>query len=135
MRYRGNGKGGKPILVLAHMDVVTAKPEDWERDPYKLIEENGYFFGRGTQDIKGEISLITATVLRLKAEQFVPTRDLVIAFSGDEETTMVTTRELATRYRALTDAEFALNGDGGGGSLDSSTGKPQYYKLQGAEKS
>ncbi len=135
VRYRGNGKGGKPILVLAHMDVVTAKPEDWERDPYRLIEENGYFFGRGTQDIKGEISLITATMLRLKAEQFVPTRDLIIAFSGDEETTMVTTRELATRYRALTDAEFALNGDGGGGSLDSSTGKPQYYKLQGAEKS
>ena len=95
VRYRGNGKGGKPILVLAHMDVVTARPEDWERDPYKLIEENGYFFGRGTQDVKGEISLITATLLRLKAEQFVPTRDLVIAFSGDEETTMVTTSYLA----------------------------------------
>ena len=135
MRYRGNGKGGKPILVLAHMDVVTAKPEDWERDPFKLIEENGYFFGRGTQDIKGEIALITATFLRLKSERFVPTRDLIIAFSGDEETTMATTRELATRYRVLTDAEFALNGDGGGGSLDSSTGKPQYYKVQGAEKS
>jgi acetylornithine deacetylase/succinyl-diaminopimelate desuccinylase-like protein len=134
VRYRGTGTGGKPILVLAHMDVVTAKPEDWERDPFKLIEENGYFFGRGTQDVKGEISLITATFLRLKAEKFVPTRDLIIAFSGDEETTMVTTKELATKYRELTDAEFALNGDGGGGSLDSSTGKPQYYKLQGAEK-
>ncbi len=135
VRYRGNGKGGRPILVLAHMDVVTAKPEDWQRDPFKLIEEDGYFFGRGTQDVKGEIALVTATFLRLKAEKFVPTRDLIIAFSGDEETTMATTRELATKYRELTDAEFALNGDGGGGSLDSSTGKPQYYKLQGAEKS
>ncbi len=135
VRYRGDGTGGRPVLVLAHMDVVTAKPEDWERDPFKLVEENGYFFGRGTQDVKGEISLITATMLRLKAGKFVPTRDLIIAFSGDEETTMATTKELATKYRELIDAEFALNGDGGGGSLDSSTGKPQNYKLQGAEKS
>ena len=135
VRYRGNGKGGKPILVIAHMDVVTAKPEDWERDPFKLIEEDGYFFGRGTMDVKGEISLITATFLRLKAEKFVPKRDLIIAFSGDEETQMDTARELATKYRALTDAEFALNGDGGGGTLDGETGKPQFYALQGAEKS
>lgn len=135
VRYRGNGQGGKPILVLAHMDVVTAKPEDWERDPFRLIEENGYFFGRGTQDMKGDIALIVATFLRLKAENFVPARDLVIVFSGDEETSMTTTRELATRYRQLIDAEFALNGDGGGGSLDSGTGQPQYYKVQGAEKS
>ena len=135
VRYRGNGKGGRPILLLAHMDVVTAKPEDWERNPFKLVEENGYFFGRGTQDVKGEIALITATLLRLKSEEFVPKRDLIVAFSGDEETTMATTKELATKYRELTDAEYALNGDGGGGTLDSGTGKPQYYKLQGAEKS
>lgn len=135
VRYRGNGQGGKPILVIAHMDVVTAKPEDWERDPFRLVEENGYFFGRGTMDIKGEIALITATFLRLKAEKFVPARDLIIAFSGDEESTMNTTRELANKYRALTDAEFALNGDGGGGSIDEATGKPRYYQVQGAEKS
>ena len=135
VRYRGNGKGGKPILLLAHMDVVTAKPEDWERDPFKLVEENGYFFGRGTQDMKAEIALIAATFLRLKGEKFVPTRDLIIAFTGDEETHMDTARELATKYRALTDAEFALNGDGGGGSLDSDAGRPEYYRLQGAEKS
>jgi acetylornithine deacetylase/succinyl-diaminopimelate desuccinylase-like protein len=135
VRYRGTGKGGKPILVIAHMDVVTAKPEDWERDPFRLVEENGYFFGRGTMDIKGEIALITATFLRLKAEGFVPSRDLIIAFSGDEETSMETTRELANKYRALTDAEYALNGDGGGGSLDEATGRPRYYRVQGAEKS
>jgi acetylornithine deacetylase/succinyl-diaminopimelate desuccinylase-like protein len=135
VRYRGNGKGGKPILVIAHMDVVTAKPEDWERDPFTLIEEDGYFFGRGTLDIKGEIALITATFLRLKAENFVPTRDLIIAFSGDEESAMATTRELAAKYRALIDAEFALNGDGGGGKFDEATGEPRFYQLQGAEKS
>ena len=74
----------RPILFSAHMDVVDARPEDWERDPFRLVEENGYFFGRGTLDIKGEIALITATFLRLKAEKFVPSRDLIIAFSGDD---------------------------------------------------
>ena len=116
VRYRGSGKSGKkPILLLAHMDVVTAKPEDWQRDPYTLIEENGFFYGRGTVDIKNEVALLTETFLRLKAEKFVPTRDLIIALSGDEETHQATTQELATKYRELTDAEFALNGDGGGG--------------------
>jgi acetylornithine deacetylase/succinyl-diaminopimelate desuccinylase-like protein len=135
VRYRGTGKGGKPILLMAHMDVVTARPEDWERDPFKLIEENGYFFGRGTADIKSEVALLTTTFLRLKAEKFVPTRDLIIAFSGDEETTMATAKSLASGHRDLIDAEFALNGDGGGGQLDDATGAPMLYRVQGAEKS
>jgi acetylornithine deacetylase/succinyl-diaminopimelate desuccinylase-like protein len=135
VRYRGNGKGGKPILLLAHMDVVTAKPEDWERDPFKLVEENGYFFGRGTADMKSEIALLTTTFLRLKAEKFIPTRDLIIAFSGDEETEMATARNLVEQHRDLVDAEFALNADGGGGQLDDATGAPQLYYVQGAEKS
>jgi acetylornithine deacetylase/succinyl-diaminopimelate desuccinylase-like protein len=134
-RYRGTGKGGKPILVIAHMDVVTAKPEDWTRDPYRLVEENGYFFGRGTLDIKGEIALMTATLLRLKAEKFVPTRDIVMVLTGDEESHMDTARELATKYRDLIDADYALNGDGGGGTFDEASGKPSFYALQGAEKS
>lgn len=134
VRYRGTGKGGKPILLMAHMDVVTAKPEDWERDPFRLIEENGYFFGRGTADIKSEVALLTTTFLRLKAEKFVPTRDLIIAFSGDEETAMATTRNLVEQHRDLIDAEFALNGDGGGGNLDEATGTPRIYYVQGAEK-
>ena len=135
VRYRGSGKSGKPILLLAHMDVVTAKPEDWKRDPFTLVEENGYFFGRGTLDIKNEVANLTTTFLRLKAEKFVPTRDLIIAFSGDEETHMATTQELVDKHRDLVDAEFALNGDGGGGSLDDTTGRPQFYTVQGAEKS
>jgi acetylornithine deacetylase/succinyl-diaminopimelate desuccinylase-like protein len=136
VRYRGTGKGGRPVLLLAHMDVVTAKPEDWQRDPFKLVEENGYFFGRGTADIKEEVALLTTTFLRLKAEKFVPTRDLVIVFSGDEETNFETSRVLVTQRRDLLgDPEFALNGDGGGGTLDDETGKPLYYRVQGAEKS
>jgi acetylornithine deacetylase/succinyl-diaminopimelate desuccinylase-like protein len=134
VRYRGNGRGGKPILLLAHMDVVTAKPEEWQRDPFTLIEENGYFFGRGTLDNKQGVTVLTSTFLRLKAEGFVPSRDLVIAFSGDEETGMHTTTDLATKHRHLTDAEFALNSDDGGGLLDEKTGKPQYLSFVGAEK-
>ena len=134
VRYRGSGRGGKPILLLAHMDVVTAKPEEWQRDPFTLIEENGYFFGRGTLNNKQGVTVLTSTFLRLKREKFVPTRDLIIAFSGDEETGMVTTQELATKRRDLTDAEYALNSDDGGGQLDETTGKPLYLSFVGAEK-
>lgn len=135
VRYRGTGKSGKPILFMAHMDVVTAKPEDWERDPFTLIEENGYFFGRGTLDIKSEVALLSQTFLRLKRAKFVPTRDLILAFTGDEESTMETAKLLAGPHRDLVDAEFALNGDGGGGQLDDATGAPLVFRVQGAEKS
>lgn len=133
VRYPGDGSGGKPILLLAHMDVVTAKPEDWQRDPFTLIEENGYFFGRGTSDVKDGIATLTATFLRLKAEGFKPTRDLVIVFSGDEETEMATIQDLVKNHRKLIDAEYALNSDGGGGDLDAD-GKALTFGLQAAEK-
>src|SRR5260370_32556926 len=120
---------------MAHMDVVTAERSDWQRDPYRLTEENGFFFGRGTSDVKQEVALLTATFLRLKAEGFVPTRDLIIAFSGDEETAQATARDLVTTHRDLVDAEFALNGDGGGGVLSEGTAKPLIFYVQGAEKS
>ena len=134
VRYHGNGKGGRPIALLAHMDVVTAKPEDWRRDPYALIEENGYFYGRGSLDIKNDVALLTATFLRLKHEHFVPTRDFIIVFSGDEETGMLTAKDLTTQHRDLIDAEFALNSDGGGGVLNDQ-GQAQLFALQTAEKS
>ena len=134
VRYRGDGTGGKPILLLAHMDVVTANPADWERDPFTLIEENGYYFGRGTSDIKAEVANLSATFMRLKREGFVPSRDLILAFSGDEETEQATTQDLVTNHRDLVDADFALNGDGGGGVLDEKDGKAKFFYLQGAEK-
>jgi acetylornithine deacetylase/succinyl-diaminopimelate desuccinylase-like protein len=119
---------------MAHMDVVAAKREDWERNPFELIEENGFFYGRGTYDVKQGIVAITSTFLRLKAEKFVPTRDLIIYFSGDEETAQDTTVNIARNHRELVDAEFALNSDGGGGTLDDDSGKALYYSLQTAEK-
>ena len=135
VRYRGDGSGGRPIALLAHMDVVTAKRADWERDPFTLTEENGYFYGRGTLDIKQDVALLAATFLRLKSEGFVPTRDLIIAFSGDEETEQLTTMDLVQHHRELFDAEFALNGDGGGGVLSEDSATPVVYYVQGAEKS
>jgi acetylornithine deacetylase/succinyl-diaminopimelate desuccinylase-like protein len=135
VRYRGTGRGGKPIVLAGHMDVVTAKPEDWQRDPFRLIEENGYFYGRGTMDNKADVVLMVATLLRLKAEGFVPTRDLVLALTGDEETTAVTTRELVTKHRHLVDGEYVLNSDGGRGTLDEKTGEALFFSVQGAEKS
>jgi acetylornithine deacetylase/succinyl-diaminopimelate desuccinylase-like protein len=133
VRYRGDGSGGRPILLMAHMDVVTAKREEWERDPYTLVEENGYFFGRGTLDVKQGVVGLAATFLRLKSEGFIPTRDLIIYFSGDEETNGFTAQDTVKNHRDLVDAEYALNSDGGGGSL-ASDGKPVAYSLQVAEK-
>ncbi len=133
VRYRGDGSGGRPIALMAHLDVVTAKPEDWQRDPYRMVEEGGYFFGRGTNDNKTGVALLTAAFLRLRREGFVPTRDLIIVFTGDEETEGLTAQDLLRNHRPLLDAEFALNSDGGGGLLDES-GKAIAYGLQTAEK-
>lgn len=133
VRYRGDGSGGRPILLLAHMDVVTARREDWQRDPYTLVEENGFFYGRGTLDVKNGVTALTATFLRLKSEGFVPTRDLIIAFSGDEETEGKTAQDQIKQHRGLVDAEFALNSDGGGGTIDEN-GRDLVYGLQTAEK-
>ncbi len=128
------GSGGRPILFLAHMDVVPALRSDWERDPFTLVEENGFFFGRGASDNKSGVALIAATFLQLRAENFRPTRDLILWFSGDEETSGESTQMLLREHRALLgDAEFALNSDAGGGLL-THEGAPTSYYLQTAEK-
>jgi len=134
VRYRGNGMANKkPILLLAHMDVVDALRSDWERDPFTLIEEDGFFFGRGTSDNKTGIAMLTATFARLQREDFTPTRDLVIAFTGDEESTMDSILSLVTDHRDLIDAEFVLNSDAGGGYRDHEHESVSYL-LQAAEK-
>jgi acetylornithine deacetylase/succinyl-diaminopimelate desuccinylase-like protein len=136
VRYRSSNRNiVKPVLFIAHMDVVTANPSEWLRDPFTLIEEDGYFFGRGTADIKSEIVAITTAFMRLRREGFVPNRDLIIAFTGDEETSQATTRDLVDKHRALIDADYALNGDGGGGTFAEGSGAAQLFYLQGAEKS
>ena len=134
VRYAGDGSSGKkPILFLGHMDVVEALPEDWERPPFELTRDDNYFYGRGSIDNKLGITMISSTFIRLKKAGFVPNRDLIIAFSGDEETTMITTRMLANEVEVLADAEFALNSDAGGGDI-TADGKPVAYLVQAAEK-
>ena len=126
-------KPGRPILFSAHMDVVDARPEEWQRDPFKLIEENGNFYGRGTTDNKAGVVSLVSTILRIKAEKLQPARELVFAFVGDEETNMNTTRQIAA-HAWVKNAEFAINTDAGGGILDETSGKPLIYLVQGAEK-
>ena len=134
-RWRGTGgaSGPKPILVMAHMDVVEAKRADWKQDPFEFIERDGYFYGRGTSDDKQGVIATTAAVLKLKADGFKPTRDIILFFTGDEETQMNGARLGAVDWRKLTDAEFALNADGGGGAYTGS-GAPIGFGLQTAEK-
>jgi carboxypeptidase PM20D1 len=126
-------KPSRPILFSAHMDVVDARPEDWERSPFDLIEEKGDLYGRGTTDNKAGVTALVSTILRFKAEKLVPARELVFAFVADEETDMVTTRQIAA-HPWVKNAEFAINTDAGGGILDDTTGKPLIYLVQGAEK-
>ena len=136
VRVPGTDAKAKPILFSAHMDVVDARPEDWKRDPYKLIEENGYFYGRGTIDNKAGVTALVSSILRLQKEGKKPRRTLVFAFVGDEETGLDeadgTTRQIAA-HPWVKDAEFAINTDAGGGLL-SSDGMPMIYLVQGAEK-
>ena len=129
-RYRGTNASLKPIVLLGHMDVVEAMAADWERDPFTAVEENGYIFGRGAEDNKFDVSVMVATLARLKSEGFKPRRDVVLALSGSEETDWISTRQLA---ETLKGAELVLNGDGGGGLL-SDKGEPVYYGLQAGEK-
>jgi carboxypeptidase PM20D1 len=129
-RYHGADPKLKPLLLSGHMDVVEAKPADWQRDPFTPVIENGYIYGRGATDMKfGDAELI-ATLIDLKRAHFVPKRDVILVLSGDEETVMKTTEMLAAQFP---DAYMMLNADGGGGTL-SEDGKPLYFSLEGAEK-
>jgi acetylornithine deacetylase/succinyl-diaminopimelate desuccinylase-like protein len=132
VRLPGTDPSQRPLLFSGHMDVVDARPEDWERSPFTMIEENGYFFGRGTGDNKAGIASLVSTILRMKADGDRPRRTLVFAFIGDEETGMQTTR-LVAAHEWVRNAEYCINTDAGGGSV-SEDGKPLGYFVQGAEK-
>lgn len=132
VRYRGTG-ARKPLLLLAHLDVVAARREDWPRDPFTLHEEGGYFLGRGTADDKAMAAMFVANVLRYKREGFRPDRDLVIALTADEEGGDANGVEfLIEKHRRLIDAAYAIN-EGGGGVL-SADAQPLFHSVQAAEK-
>jgi acetylornithine deacetylase/succinyl-diaminopimelate desuccinylase-like protein len=130
-RWRGTDPALKPVVVSGHMDVVEAKPADWQRDPFKAVVENGYLFGRGASDMKLDASIAIQSVIALKRSGFRPRRDIVLAFSGDEETTMKTSQIIAGR---LAGAEMVINVDGGNGRLDDRTGQPMFLSWGAAEK-
>ena len=117
--YPGTSKSAKPILLVAHIDVVEAKREDWERDPFKMVEENGYFYGRGTADDKAQAAVWVDTLIRFHKEGYKPKRTVKIALTCGEETNGAFNgvEWLAANKRDLIDAEFALN-EGGGGDSD-----------------
>ena len=133
VRYRGSGKA-KPILLLAHLDVVEAKREDWTYDPFVLSEHDGYLYGRGTQDVKGGAATLVAALLRMKSEKIVPDRDLILALTAGEESgaSYNGVQWLLKNKRALIDAEYTINVDAGGGEIEN--GKNTLFAVQAAEK-
>jgi acetylornithine deacetylase/succinyl-diaminopimelate desuccinylase-like protein len=118
VRLKGKGKG-KPVMWICHMDVVDARPEDWTLPPFKFTEKDGYFYGRGTSDMKDEDAAVAASLIRLKKEHFVPDRDIIVAFTADEEVGLEQDGPhfLVTEKRPLVDAGLVINPDGGSGEI------------------
>jgi len=131
-RYRGTGAGGRPLLLMAHLDVVDALRDDWSFEPFEFREIEGYFYGRGSTDNKAGAAMLVSNFIRYREEGWVPARDLIIVLTGDEETTGDSIKGLLADHRDLVDAEFALNTDGGGGELHG--GRPVNFSIQTAEK-
>ena len=125
--------GKKPILLMAHMDVVAAKASDWKYPPFQFREEGGYYLGRGSNDNKAALTGIVLALQYLHAEKFAPARDIIVLFTGDEETIGNGARRAASEWRGLIDAEYALNGDAGGGSVFPD-GRVEGFGIQIAEK-
>jgi len=131
VRYRGTG-ARRPLLLLAHLDVVEARREDWSFDPFTLTEKDGYLYGRGTADDKTMAAAFVANLLRLKSEGYMPARDLILALTADEEGgTENGVKWLLANHRDLIDAEFAIN-EGGGGVMRK--GRYVTNEVQAAEK-
>jgi acetylornithine deacetylase/succinyl-diaminopimelate desuccinylase-like protein len=131
-RLRGTDPNARPILLMAHIDVVPALRSDWSLDPFTFTERDGWFYGRGTTDNKAGAAMLVANFLRLKREGWKGRRDLIIALTGDEETTQASIQWLVKEHRRLVDAELALNTDSGGIVLKD--GKPSLFTVQASEK-
>jgi acetylornithine deacetylase/succinyl-diaminopimelate desuccinylase-like protein len=132
VRYRGNGKL-HPILFIGHLDVVEALRKDWSINPFKFQEADGYFYGRGTSDMKGDDAILIANLIRLRQEKFLPDRDIIVALTEDEEGGPANgVQWLLENRRELIDAEYCINPDGGGGSIKD--GKEILMSIQTSEK-
>src|SRR5256885_12643663 len=136
VRWRAAGTPKtKPIMLMGHMDVVEAKADDWSAtDPFKMVEKDHYYYGRGTIDMKDGIVAITQAMINLKQAGFKPDRDIVVLFTGDEETNGIGAKKGASEWLDLLGhPEFGLNADGGGGGFNVD-GSPAGFAMQTAEK-
>ena len=131
-RIRGTG-AQKPILFICHLDVVEARREDWSMDPFQFIEKDGYYYGRGTGDIKDGDAFLATTFIRLKQENYKPDRDLILALTADEEGgTSNGVDWLLKNHRDMIEAEYVINPDAGDFELDN--GKRILIGIQASEK-
>jgi acetylornithine deacetylase/succinyl-diaminopimelate desuccinylase-like protein len=131
-RIHGTGRD-KPILFIGHLDVVEALRSDWTTDPFKFVEQGGYYYGRGTQDMKVNDAILVTTFMRLKKQGFKPDRDLILALTADEEGGKSNGVDwLLKNHRDLIDATFVLNADSGG--VDLEHGKPVSFNVEATEK-
>jgi acetylornithine deacetylase/succinyl-diaminopimelate desuccinylase-like protein len=132
VRLRGSQKQ-KPVLLIGHLDVVEALRKDWTTDPFQFVEKDGYYYGRGTTDMKDGDAIMSAALIRMKREGFVPSRDIILALTADEEGgTSNGVDWLLKNHRELIDAQFVLNHDGGG--VLSDRGKPLFLEVDATEK-
>jgi acetylornithine deacetylase/succinyl-diaminopimelate desuccinylase-like protein len=137
VRYRAkahHGKSPAPVLFLGHLDVVEARREDWSTDPFQLVQTDGWLYGRGTVDMKGSDAALLETLIRLKREHYVPARDVIAAFTADEEAGGDANGPafLLKEHRELIDAGLAINLDGAGGRLKN--GERQFFEVGTSEK-
>ena len=131
-RLRGTGRE-KPVLLIGHLDVVEAKRSDWTTDPFQFVEQAGYFYGRGTQDMKGADAILVTTMIRFVKERYKPERDIILALTADEEGGKSNGVDwLVKNHRDLIDAEFVLNPDGGGVELEND--RPVMMEMDATEK-
>jgi len=131
-RLRGTGTR-KPILIIGHLDVVEARREDWTTDPFRFVEKDGYFYGRGTQDMKVDDAILVTTFIRFRREGYRPDRDLILALTADEEGGQSNGVDwLLKNHRDLVDAGFVLNADAGG--VTTAKGKPVNVDVEATEK-
>jgi acetylornithine deacetylase/succinyl-diaminopimelate desuccinylase-like protein len=131
-RFRGSGQA-KPILFIGHLDVVEALRSDWTTDPFQFVEKDGYYYGRGTQDMKESDAILVTVFIRLKRQGYRPDRDLILALTADEEGGKYNGVDwLLKNHRDLIDADFVINPDGGG--VDLENGKPVTVEINASEK-
>jgi acetylornithine deacetylase/succinyl-diaminopimelate desuccinylase-like protein len=133
-RYRGKPASKlRPMLIIGHLDVVEARREDWSTDPFQFVEKDGYYYGRGTQDMKESDAIAVSAFIRMKHEGFVPDRDIILALTADEEGGQSNGVDwLLRNHRDLIDAEFVLNPDSGG--VVTEHGKPLTMEFEATEK-